>query len=256
MLRVPSARATARSLPSCTRYPSPFNEILDIFSFFSFDFLSLECFQDAKDRYFTTVYVWSTIPVVMACANVALYFVSLASPSCVGNSHIPNADTNSTTTITTNNNNTRSCMCLRQAPMVTSAVRLCDFGQARRLLIPFELPMPSSMIGAATSRGGAETFGSEPEGLAAGSAEKSAAKQKVEAVVKRRKDRLRQIKSQAVYLFLLLTYLVLPAVAMKQFQALDCIPFAHDGSAFLRIDTGIDCNGAFRRGPCISNLRL
>jgi hypothetical protein len=30
---------------------------------------------------------------------------------------------------------------------------------------------------------------------------------------------------------------------MKHFQALDCIPFPHDGSSYLRIDTAIDCLG-------------
>jgi hypothetical protein len=30
---------------------------------------------------------------------------------------------------------------------------------------------------------------------------------------------------------------------MKQFQSLDCIPFAYDGGSYLRVDTIIDCNG-------------
>jgi hypothetical protein len=33
------------------------------------------------------------------------------------------------------------------------------------------------------------------------------------------------VKSQHLWTFLLLTYIVLPPVAMKQLQALDCIPF-------------------------------
>jgi hypothetical protein len=28
---------------------------------------------------------------------------------------------------------------------------------------------------------------------------------------------------------------------MKHFQALDCVPFKHDGSSYLRVDTAIDC---------------
>jgi hypothetical protein len=58
----------------------------------------------------------------------------------------------------------------------------------------------------------------------------------------------REQRSHAVYvqhfwMFLLLTYIVLPPVAQKQFQSLDCIPFSHDGGSYLRVDTIIDCNG-------------
>jgi len=51
------------------------------------------------------------------------------------------------------------------------------------------------------------------------------------------------ILSQHVWLLLLLSYLVLPPVTMKQLQGLDCIPFKHDDSSYLRADTSIDCNG-------------
>lgn len=50
-----------------------------------------------------------------------------------------------------------------------------------------------------------------------------------------------KVKSQAVWYFLGLTYVVLPPVSMKQLQSLDCVQFSHDGSAFLRVDTAIDC---------------
>jgi hypothetical protein len=52
------------------------------------------------------------------------------------------------------------------------------------------------------------------------------------------------IISQHMWMFLLLTYLVLPPVAMKQLQSLDCIPFSHDHSSYLRADTGIDCQSS------------
>jgi hypothetical protein len=49
------------------------------------------------------------------------------------------------------------------------------------------------------------------------------------------------VLNQHTWMLLLLSYLVLPPVAMKQLQSLDCIPFPHDHSAYLRSDTGIDC---------------
>jgi hypothetical protein len=57
------------------------------------------------------------------------------------------------------------------------------------------------------------------------------------------KDYLSRTKvvNQHIWAFLLLTYLVLPPVAMKQLQSLDCIPFSHDGSSYLRVDTGVNC---------------
>ena len=41
---------------------------------------------------------------------------------------------------------------------------------------------------------------------------------------------------------LLLGYLVLPSVALKQLQALDCVEVA--GKHYLRIDTSVDCDSA------------
>ena len=41
--------------------------------------------------------------------------------------------------------------------------------------------------------------------------------------------------------FVLLTYLMLPPVSFKMFQALDCVKIA--GGSFLRVDTAISCNG-------------
>jgi hypothetical protein len=44
---------------------------------------------------------------------------------------------------------------------------------------------------------------------------------------------------QHVYIFLMLSYLVLPPVSRKQFQALDCVEVA--GDSYLRVDTSIRC---------------
>ena len=59
------------------------------------------------------------------------------------------------------------------------------------------------------------------------------------------------VKSQHLWFFLLETYVVLPPVAMKQLQSLDCILLPHDGSSYLRVDTAIDCHSpgylAFRQ---------
>ena len=39
---------------------------------------------------------------------------------------------------------------------------------------------------------------------------------------------------------------------MKQFQSLDCIPFDHDDSSYLRVDTAIDCKSPeYRRFQAI-----
>ena len=62
---------------SCTwsldiRYPYPFDQLLGLFSFFTLDFLAVECFQDTNvaERYFTTAYLWSAIPIVLAVVVV------------------------------------------------------------------------------------------------------------------------------------------------------------------------------------------
>jgi hypothetical protein len=49
-----------------------------------------------------------------------------------------------------------------------------------------------------------------------------------------------KIMSQHVWALLLLSYLVLPPVTSKLLVSLDCIPFNHDGSSFLRVDTGMN----------------
>ena len=133
------------------RYPFPFSHFLGLLSFFTLDFLAVECFQDddVADRYFTTVYLWSAIPLMLASLIVV-----------VG---------------------------------------------AARLAFLWALPESSNLRGS--------------------------------------KRKMREhLLNQHVWLLLLLSYMTLPPVAMKQFQSLDCIPFGHDDSRYLRVDTAIDCN--------------
>ena len=51
-----------------------------------------------------------------------------------------------------------------------------------------------------------------------------------------------RIRAQHCYLLLLGSYLVLPPCSMALFQALNCETMAHDGSSFLRSDSGISCD--------------
>jgi serine/threonine protein kinase len=49
-----------------------------------------------------------------------------------------------------------------------------------------------------------------------------------------------QLEQQHAYIAVLITYLVLPPVSRRQFQALDCVTVA--GGKFLRMDTSVDCD--------------
>ena len=64
-----------------------------------------------------------------------------------------------------------------------------------------------------------------------------------------------RIHAQHFFAFLLLSYMVLPQVAMIQFQALDCDELAHNGESFLRTDSSINCNSAaysyFKVADCL-----
>jgi len=51
------------------------------------------------------------------------------------------------------------------------------------------------------------------------------------------------INNQHFYLFLLLSYIVLPAVSNKQLQVFDCI-YLKSGESYLRSDTSISCTSA------------
>ena len=136
------------------RYPFPFSHLLGLLSFFTLDFLAVECFQegDVATRYFTTVYLWSAIPLLVG-------------------------------------------LCI----VIIGALRVVMLGLLLKL-----------------------------QGLRDGF----------------RRRAQQDVCNQHVWLLLLLSYLTLPPVAMKQFQSLDCIPFGHDGSSHLRVDTAIDCNSA------------
>ena len=58
-----------------------------------------------------------------------------------------------------------------------------------------------------------------------------------------------KIASQHAWAFLFLTYLVLPACSMIQFQALECKTLDRtSGRSFLRVDSSIDCDSqAYKR---------
>jgi hypothetical protein len=88
-----------------------------------------------------------------------------------------------------------------------------------------------------SGRGGGGVSGS---GGGSGGSGSSALKTFKKAVARRR----RVLAAQHISAALLVSYLVLPPVAMKHFQALDCIPFNHDGSSYLRVDTAIDCDSS------------
>jgi hypothetical protein len=140
------------------QFPSPFKDLLGVFNLFSFDFLSLECFQEAADRYYTNVILWSIVPLVFALLILVTYLWRALV----------------------------TCCCLTKASVSAAAVVQLQQQQDQ-----------------ATHR----------------------------------------IYVQHVWMFLVLSYVVLPPVAQKQFQSLDCIPFPHNGDSFLRVDTSIDCNG-------------
>jgi hypothetical protein len=56
-------------------------------------------------------------------------------------------------------------------------------------------------------------------------------------------DHLKEkLSRQHIYLFLMLTYLVLPPVSRKQFQMLGCVEVAN--GSYLRVDTSVDCDAA------------
>jgi len=57
-------------------FPSPFSELLGLFSIFSLDFLALECMNDdVQQRYFTTVVLWCVLPILMFLAIVAVGYL-------------------------------------------------------------------------------------------------------------------------------------------------------------------------------------
>jgi len=60
--------------------------------------------------------------------------------------------------------------------------------------------------------------------------------------IEHRLHQLRFLFERCVTYILLMTYLVLPPVSLKQFQGLNCQSIR--GESFLRVDTSIDCNSA------------
>jgi hypothetical protein len=126
-------------------FPSPFKNFLGFLGFFSFDFINLECVI-GKANYFTSVYLWSALPITVSLLIFLGYFANALYLFC---------------------QNTEDAV--------------------------FE-------------------------------------------------DRMGALKVKFIYYFLLLTYIVLPTVSLKQFQALDCLTIG--GNDFLRTDTNVDCNSS------------
>jgi hypothetical protein len=58
-------------------FPSPFSEMMSVLSFFSFDFLSLECLFK-KSNHFLSVYLWSSVPLCLAAMLVVVHFTRRA----------------------------------------------------------------------------------------------------------------------------------------------------------------------------------
>jgi hypothetical protein len=57
-------------------FPSPFKEMMSVFSVFSFDFLSLECFFTNSNQ-FLSVYLWSATPLLLAVVLVVAHVTRL-----------------------------------------------------------------------------------------------------------------------------------------------------------------------------------
>jgi len=53
-------------------YPYPFTNMLGVMSVFSFDFLSLKCLIKAENSYFTTLYLWCILPIIMSILILVL----------------------------------------------------------------------------------------------------------------------------------------------------------------------------------------
>ena len=176
-------------------YPPPFSSLLSSLSFLSLDFLALECYNDdmaVQDRYFTTVLLWSILPLALLLAIGLVFLLRLA--------------------VATASHRGRSLAAAASARSPRGTL--------------------SSVDGYAAGLRTASRASHQDAGLAAGN-NAAALKQRREA-----------IWAQHGFTALLLSYLILPPVAMKQLQALDCIPFPHDGSSFLRVDTAVDCASA------------
>jgi len=57
----------------CVQYPYPFDKMLSILSIFALDFLNLGCVArgSPSQRYYTTIYMWSFLP-MLVCLFIAI----------------------------------------------------------------------------------------------------------------------------------------------------------------------------------------
>jgi hypothetical protein len=176
-------------------FPEPMSSFLSLLSFFSFDFVSLDCVS-GESNFFNRVYVVSFTPIFLAALNGAVYLIRIgftASITKTGHDRLL-AEQNATVMIET------AKAQVNKAPQAEKHAAI----------------LKQIEVEAAA-------------GTAVGAALVAATK-------------AREIASQHVWSLLLLSYLVLPACSMAQFQALVCETFPHDGTSFLLADSNIDCN--------------
>ena len=78
--------------------------------------------------------------------------------------------------------------------------------------------------------------------------------QLVEGDDKEKNSRRRELFSAHGFMFLLLTYCVIPPCALIQFQALDCDTLEHTGESFLRVDSNINCDSPDYRAFLVADV--
>ena len=78
--------------------------------------------------------------------------------------------------------------------------------------------------------------------------------QLVEGDDKEKSSRRRELFSAHGFLFLLMTYCVIPPCALIQFQALDCDTLEHTGESFLRVDSNINCDSPDYRAFLVADV--
>jgi len=55
-------------------YPSPFDKVLNGLSFFSFDFISVDCAVE-NSNHLVSVLAWSAVPLIVMALNTIVYVV-------------------------------------------------------------------------------------------------------------------------------------------------------------------------------------
>ena len=76
----------------------------------------------------------------------------------------------------------------------------------------------------------------------------------VEGNAKKKSSHRRRLFSAHAFVFLLLTYCVIPPCALIQFQALTCDTLDHTGETYLRVDSQINCDSPQYRAFHVANV--